>query len=90
MRGGHQRHELADALTLADIAIVRWHPDLEWDPRDLAPSSDRTTLRVYDHIAEIVDAILTQARPTDQVVLMSNGNFGGLRNKLIDQLSQLH
>jgi hypothetical protein len=24
------------------------------------------------------------------VVLMSNGNFGDLRNKLIDQLSQLH
>jgi len=90
MRGGHQRHELADALTLADIAIVRWHPDLEWDPQDLAPSSDRTTLQVYDHIAEIVDAILTQVRPADQVVLMSNGNFGDLRNKLIDQLSQLH
>jgi UDP-N-acetylmuramate: L-alanyl-gamma-D-glutamyl-meso-diaminopimelate ligase len=38
--------------------------------------------------AELVAAIIAEARPGDHLVLMSNGSFGGLHERLMQALRQ--
>jgi UDP-N-acetylmuramate: L-alanyl-gamma-D-glutamyl-meso-diaminopimelate ligase len=45
-----------------------------------------TRRRVFGDIAEIVTQIADLARPGDQVVVMSNGGFGGIQERLIAAL----
>ncbi|NBT28659.1 MAG: UDP-N-acetylmuramate:L-alanyl-gamma-D-glutamyl-meso-diaminopimelate ligase [Gammaproteobacteria bacterium] len=82
-RGDHQ-DDLASALSLADVAIVRQRSDMGWDPGALALHPNRTKLLVLEDINAIVDSVVKTARPGDQVVIMSNGSFDGL-NDLIHQ-----
>ena len=43
--------------------------------------------RVFKDIEEIVSLIAEQHQPGDQIVVMSNGGFGGIHRKLIEALS---
>ena len=41
----------------------------------------------YEDIGAMVQAIAAQARPGDHVVVMSNGGFGGVHQKLLEALA---
>jgi len=41
---------------------------------------------VHDDLAQLTAALVAAARPGDQVVLMSNGSFGGLHDRLLAAL----
>jgi UDP-N-acetylmuramate: L-alanyl-gamma-D-glutamyl-meso-diaminopimelate ligase len=43
-------------------------------------------VRAYPQIETIVQAVKRNAKPGDVILLMSNGSFGGLRQKLVDAL----
>ena len=59
---------------------------LGWDVADaLSPLGAKAT--VYDDIDVIVDAIAAEARPGDLVLVMSNGSFGGIHDKLLKRLA---
>ncbi|HJP06340.1 MAG TPA: UDP-N-acetylmuramate:L-alanyl-gamma-D-glutamyl-meso-diaminopimelate ligase [Arenicellales bacterium] len=87
MKRGIHGNTLTLALAESDLAIVRRRADLDWDPQELALKAHGTTLIVCDTLAEIVDTVRVQAAPGDQVVMMSNGNFDGLKNLLGPQLN---
>jgi UDP-N-acetylmuramate: L-alanyl-gamma-D-glutamyl-meso-diaminopimelate ligase len=36
----------------------------------------------------LVEAVVAEAKPGDQVVVMSNGGFGGIHDKLLARLAQ--
>lgn len=80
MKRGDQQADLATALSLCDVAIVRRRQDLSWDPHALALHADTTKLIVLDGVDAIADALVEMARPGDQIVLMSNGSFDGLKD----------
>ena len=42
---------------------------------------------VCDTLTQIVDTISDKAKPGDQIVMMSNGNFDGLKEMLQAQLN---
>ena len=86
MKRGAQKQDLAQALSGSDIAVVRNRSDLNWDPRTLALHSDQTRLIVEDSVEEIAQTVSTLAQPGDQIVLMSNGSFDGLKDLLLDRL----
>ncbi|MGE8641237.1 MAG: UDP-N-acetylmuramate:L-alanyl-gamma-D-glutamyl-meso-diaminopimelate ligase, partial [Achromobacter sp.] len=48
------------------------------------PLGDRASS--YDDIGALVAAVTAAARPGDQVLVMSNGGFGGIHGKLLDAL----
>ena len=48
--------------------------------RSLALHADTTKLIVLDGVDAIADALVEMARPGDQIVLMSNGSFDGLKD----------
>ncbi len=89
MKLGVHRHQLAPSLSAADAAWFLNAPDLGWDlPAALAPLGARA------HFAETVDALAlalaAEARPGDQILVMSNGGFGGLHGKVLAALRERH
>jgi UDP-N-acetylmuramate: L-alanyl-gamma-D-glutamyl-meso-diaminopimelate ligase len=52
----------------------------------LAPLGDKA--RAFDDIDTLVAAIVASAQPGDQILVMSNGGFGGIHQKLLDKLRQ--
>jgi len=58
-----------------------------WDLAEaLAPLGERVA--VFGQIDALVTAVCRLARPGDQIVVMSNGGFGGVHQKLLDALTE--
>ena len=77
MRMGVHRNALSRALSEADRVYLLEADGLKWNPRDeLAELGERLT--VESDVKAIVDTVLADARAGDQLVMMSNGSFGGL------------
>jgi UDP-N-acetylmuramate: L-alanyl-gamma-D-glutamyl-meso-diaminopimelate ligase len=43
---------------------------------------------VVDDVDVLVSQVVAEVRPGDQLVIMSNGGFGGIHQKLLDQLQE--
>ena len=87
--------ELAEALALADFAVVAAIPDLHKIPENdrLDPirlSSDIAALGGKGYYladnAAIIAAVKAEARPGDVLAVLSNGGFGGIHKQLLEQL----
>jgi UDP-N-acetylmuramate: L-alanyl-gamma-D-glutamyl-meso-diaminopimelate ligase len=77
MRMGVHREALGRSLQDADKVYLLESARMDWDPREvLAEMGDR--LQVESDVTSIVDEVIAEARSGDQVVMMSNGSFGGL------------
>lgn len=60
---------------------------LGWDPRAVMVELG-DTLTVDQDLSELVSHVVAHARAGDHVVIMSNGGFGGVHDKLIAALEQ--
>ncbi|TXH04517.1 MAG: UDP-N-acetylmuramate:L-alanyl-gamma-D-glutamyl-meso-diaminopimelate ligase [Nevskiaceae bacterium] len=86
MRMGSHAQELARSLRDADRCYVYARPDLKWDARAaLADVGER--LHVESALEPLIAAIAAEAREGDRVVVMSNGDFGGIHGKLVAALA---
>ncbi|MGQ3057326.1 MAG: UDP-N-acetylmuramate:L-alanyl-gamma-D-glutamyl-meso-diaminopimelate ligase [Nevskia sp.] len=84
--GGHAGGDLAASLGDADLAFVMARADLKWDAgAALAAVGER--LRLHDDLDALAAAIVAEARPGDRVLVMSNGDFGGLHRRVIERLA---
>jgi UDP-N-acetylmuramate: L-alanyl-gamma-D-glutamyl-meso-diaminopimelate ligase len=89
MKLGVMKARLPDSLAQADLVFGyggRTGRDaLGWDLHEaLAPLGARA--QAFDDLDQLVRAVARAARPGDQVVVMSNGGFGGVHGKLLDAL----
>ncbi len=85
MKLGAMKDLLANSLDEADLTFC-YADHLGWDASAvLAPLGERA--RVETDLAQLVDAIATACRPGDHVLIMSNGGFGGIHQKLLEKLS---
>lgn len=86
MRAGVHAEALPGAFTDADLVFVLAPPDLGWDlEQAFAPLAGR--VRLFDSIDSLVAAILEQATAGDHLLVMSNGGFQGIHQRLLDGLS---
>ena len=86
MKLGTMKSQLPDSLIEADAAFC-YAANLGWDAREaLAPMGDRAT--VEDDLERLVGRIVAAARPGDQILVMSNGGFGGIHGKILAALGQ--
>ena len=82
MKQGVHADRLATALAAADQAFVLADPALAWDvDAVLAPLGGRATTAV--DIDGLIEQIAVTAGPGDTVVVMSNGAFGGIHERLL-------
>jgi UDP-N-acetylmuramate: L-alanyl-gamma-D-glutamyl-meso-diaminopimelate ligase len=85
MKAGVMKDRLASSLEQAD-RVFCYGANLGWDAAAaLAPLGARA--RVENDLQRLVDAILAETRPGDQVLVMSNGGFGGIHELLLGSLS---
>ena len=85
MKLGVMKDALPGSLAQADL-VYCYSSNLTWDPAEtLAPLGAKATC--YDDLDALVTAVIAAARPGDQIVVMSNGGFGGIHQILLDRLS---
>jgi UDP-N-acetylmuramate: L-alanyl-gamma-D-glutamyl-meso-diaminopimelate ligase len=85
MKLGVHRQEIAPALALADQAWLFNPADLGWDlPGAVAPLGERAHFAAS--VDELVAGLAADSRPGDHILVMSNGGFGGLHEKLLTAL----
>lgn len=89
MKLGSMAAQLPDALQDANLVFCYGERTgkhaLGWNPTDvLAPLGERAS--GWHDLDAMVQAISAAAQPGDTIVIMSNGSFGGVHQKLLDHL----
>jgi UDP-N-acetylmuramate: L-alanyl-gamma-D-glutamyl-meso-diaminopimelate ligase len=85
MKLGVHREQLAPALAAADASWLLAPKDLGWDLSAAVGSlGDRAHLATT--VEALVQGLTAQTRPGDHILVMSNGGFGGLHDKLLASL----
>jgi UDP-N-acetylmuramate: L-alanyl-gamma-D-glutamyl-meso-diaminopimelate ligase len=85
MKLGVHREQLAPALALADRAWFLNSADLGWDlPSAVAALGARASFA--GDVDALVKGLADDSRPGDHILVMSNGGFGGLHEKLLAAL----
>jgi len=87
MRMGVHRELLAPSLAGADEVWLYAPRDLGWDAGDIVAAIGPHAHQV-DSIEGLVGQLARGARAGDNVLVMSNGGFGGLHDKLLAALKQ--
>ncbi len=86
MRLGSHAQELAHSLEAADHCFVYARPDLKWDAGG-ALGSLGARLTVQNDLPTLIAQIARFAKSGDRVLVMSNGDFGGIHQKLLAALA---
>jgi UDP-N-acetylmuramate: L-alanyl-gamma-D-glutamyl-meso-diaminopimelate ligase len=86
MKLGIMKAQLPGSLAGAD-RLFCYAAHLGWDAVEaLAPMGDKA--RTFENLDALVNGIVTEARDGDQVLVMSNGGFGGIHGKLLAALAK--
>jgi UDP-N-acetylmuramate: L-alanyl-gamma-D-glutamyl-meso-diaminopimelate ligase len=87
MKLGVHRDGLKQSLEAADAAWVFEPDDLPWSLGDVL--AGLPVLSIQTDVVEIAAAVAAYARPGDELVVMSNGGFGGIHQLICTQLEAL-
>ncbi|MCK4089953.1 UDP-N-acetylmuramate:L-alanyl-gamma-D-glutamyl-meso-diaminopimelate ligase [Acinetobacter radioresistens] len=85
MRMGSHKDGLAHSTRLADEVIWYQPEGLDWDLQPVVEAAPNKS-QVSRSLDEIIQRIVQEAGEGDAVVMMSNGGFGGLHQKLLAAL----
>jgi len=85
MRMGLLKDALPDSLIDAD-RVYCYSANLGWDA-DGTLAALGARLQTHDHLPTLIEAIVADAREGDHVLIMSNGGFGGIHDKLLARLA---
>ncbi|WP_105167448.1 UDP-N-acetylmuramate:L-alanyl-gamma-D-glutamyl-meso-diaminopimelate ligase [Pseudoalteromonas sp. T1lg23B] len=85
MKMGVHQSTLLDSLALADEAYLFEPQGLGWSLREQAQKAGR---KCSDSIDEIITQVCEHAQPGQHILIMSNGGFDGLHQKLLQALKQ--
>lgn len=86
MKMGVWKDALANSLVEAD-QVFCFASNAEWARSTLSPLGEKANC--YDDLTNLISAIATASKPEDHILIMSNGGFGGIHEKLLTVLEQL-
>ena len=85
MKLGVMKDALPGSLKDADLTFC-YAGNLGWDARSaLAPLGDKAVVK--DDLNELIEVIATAAKSGDHILVMSNGGFGGIHEKLLRRIA---
>ena len=85
MKLGTHRDALAKSLAAADQVWMYQGPSVNWDVAGaVAPLGARA--QVVSDLDDLIERLAKQAKSDDHVLIMSNGGFGGIHEKLLNRL----
>ncbi|WP_241607301.1 UDP-N-acetylmuramate:L-alanyl-gamma-D-glutamyl-meso-diaminopimelate ligase [Rosenbergiella australiborealis] len=89
MKLGVSKNELAPSLARADEVFLFQPSHIPWRVSDVADACVQPVQWSAD-INNLVTMITKSVKPGDVILVMSNGGFEGIHQKLLDSLSTLH
>lgn len=87
MKLGVHRHELADSLAAADQVMLLQPTEINWSLAEAVAPRLGAKASVYQDVDTLATALAAAAKPGDQLLIMSNGSFGGLHDKVLKLLA---
>ena len=90
MKLGVMKAQLPASLADADLVFGYGAPKAATSSAGISPRRSRRSAarrRRSTKLDPLVKAVVAAAQPGDQVLVMSNGGFGGVHQKLLDALS---
>ncbi len=87
MKRGVHKQQLAASLRAADRCFLLQPEGLDWSLQNEVASQLPHAV-VSDTVAQLAEAIVAEAQAGDQILVMSNGGFGGLHQLLLDKLAK--
>ena len=87
MRMGEHRKKLAAATATADQVFWFQPAGMDWSLDSVIAASTVPAV-LCDDVDELVQQVVGEARAGDQIVIMSNGSFSGVHQKLLGELNK--
>jgi len=84
MRLGIHRHTLGPALDAADAVLLYQPTGLDWNLGHITATLH--TAQIFNDIDQLVMHIIKSTHSGDHILIMSNGAFGGIHEKLLEAL----
>jgi UDP-N-acetylmuramate: L-alanyl-gamma-D-glutamyl-meso-diaminopimelate ligase len=81
MKMGLWKDSLADSLAAADL-VFSYTANLGWDVKEALVSLGEKAI-YHDDLGALIGAITAAAMPGDHILIMSNGGFGRIHEKLL-------
>jgi UDP-N-acetylmuramate: L-alanyl-gamma-D-glutamyl-meso-diaminopimelate ligase len=85
MKLGVHKQELAACFEGADEVLFFQPANIGWDLGEVTAHM-QVPARVFDQIDTLLDALLDMSQSGDHILIMSNGGFGGIHDKLLARL----
>ncbi len=85
MRLGTHRDTLAGSLHAADQVLMMQPGDMSWSLEDVARDI-KAPAKVFNSVDDIINELVGIRKPGDHILIMSNGAFGGIHEKLLQKL----
>ena len=79
------KQQLAVSLNLADEVILYQPKELNWDMQSVVNEVTGSS-RLMRSIDDIVALLAEKTCPGDHILIMSNGSFGGIHQKILNVL----
>jgi len=86
MRMGVHKEDMMRSLKKADEVLLYQPAGLDWDLPATVASSE-VGARVYDDVGRMIDALCHDASSGDHILIMSNGGFESIHERLLTSLS---
>jgi len=87
MKMGVSKNELAPSLGRADEVFLFQPHHIPWQVSDVAEACIQPAQWSAD-IDTLVEMVAKKAQPGDSILVMSNGGFGGIHQKLLERLGR--
>ncbi len=85
MKMGVHKDALAPSLAIADEVFIFQPDTIPWKVEEIAKQCKQPAV-TCDNLDELAKKVAHAAKSGDQILIMSNGSFGGIHQKIIDLL----
>lgn len=85
MKLGANHEQLAKSFESADEIFVYANDSVKWNVKELEKQSEKT-LMVYSDFEKMLNDIVAHSHTDSTILVMSNGGFNGIHQKLLDKL----
>ncbi len=85
MKMGVHAGELGRSFAAADLVLLCETPGITWDIAKMAQTAP-TIVEIKADAQQIVDTLSQHCQPGDQIVIMSNGGFDNIHQRLVQAL----
>jgi UDP-N-acetylmuramate: L-alanyl-gamma-D-glutamyl-meso-diaminopimelate ligase len=85
MKAGVHENTLAASFDAADLVLMYDNGQLQWNLQKLT-QSDPSRLLIFPEVEQIINNLRDNSQAGDKIVIMSNGGFEGIHQRLIQAL----